>query len=69
MNDPGDSVEMNRERERYDDDTKTDPVDDPVLGGEPRTFSVDVASRLVDALTLPPQRRQWVWAVAPLAAS
>jgi hypothetical protein len=44
VNDPGDSLEMNREHERYDDDTETDPVVDAVLGGEPKAFGVDVAS-------------------------
>ncbi len=46
MNDPGDSLEMNREHERFDDDTETDPVVDAVLGGEPKAFGVDVASPL-----------------------
>ena len=56
---PGDSLEMNREHERYDDDTETDPVVDAALGGEPKAFGVDVAVFLVEELTLPPQRRRW----------
>src|SRR5277367_5826852 len=58
-----------RTRKRYDDDTKTDPLDDAVLGPEPKTFGVDCRLSLVDELTRPPQRRRWVEPVAPMAES